>query len=669
MPKCFTNDLTRGFPHCLSQAILSVLQIQMNLPIVSKQSCSYPRQLYTFRLVEERFMSKEQIIPQSQTEAPEKDALKSYLDYYKSLDRPGFAVLVTGAWGSGKTFQVDAVLKQDQFHYISLFGLSSASEIYGAVLAKAFPEIANRKKLAKWLDGKTFGARGISLPVGSLVAAALDATAQERVDNTQVIVFDDVERWAGDDFKVLLGAINYYVEHHGCRVILIANDDKIVDLFSETKEKVVGQTLRVSPQTNEAFKVFLISHDRKAQKFLDTHRSTILKVFALSESGSLRILRNTMASIGRFFKLLDDVQVDNYEAVRSLLSLFVAISIEVQRGDLFRSELAERIQTSTLVYGLRSKKFDIGKDEERKERIEKFGVSQDRYKSLVDISFLFLSDELLVDMIVDGIFSKQSLQSYLTNTDHFETADDQPAWRRFMSFDSLRDDFVNQAATEMDQQFDNRKVTSMGELMHIVSLRIMRVKEGLMAGSREQIVIDVIRYLDDLVANGSFPLQPDIGVFGHHPAHGGAMLWGYEENVDVLNRIRDHFFKCEKQTLQKYFPVIKNRILEAIEDSPEKLGALLDYSKDENAEYQTIPALLSLTPKELVDAFLKLPVEKWRATQRVLSKRLGMVSTNNSLAEEAKWFDEFETEMLKMAAEQKGTIIGLRIKRHLPQKQ
>jgi hypothetical protein len=611
-------------------------------------------------------MSKEQNLTLSQTEAPYKNALKNYLDYYKSLERPGFAVLVTGAWGSGKTFQVDAALKSGEYHYISLFGLSSASEIYGAVLAKAFPEIANRKKLAKFFDGKNFGAFGVTLPAGSILGAALDATAQDRVDNTKVIVFDDLERWAIDNFKILLGAINYYVEHHGCHIVIIANDEKILEQFSETKEKVVGQTLRVSPQTIEAFRVFLNSHDKKTQKFLDTHRSAILEVFALSECGSLRILRNTIASIGRFVKLLDEAQIDNNEATRGLTSLFVAISIEVQRGDLFRSELADRIHISTLVYGIRSKKFDLGKDEERRKAIERFGVSQDRYRSILDISYLFLSDELLVAMILDGKFDRQALQNYLTSIDHFETADDQPAWRRFMSFDSVSDDFVEQAATEMDRQFDDREVTNMGELMHIVSLRIMRIKEGLMAGSREQVVIDCIRYLDDLVENGCFPLHSDISVFGHFPAHGGAMLWGYEENLDFLNRIRDHFFKCEEQVLQKHFPVIKSKVLAAIKDSPEKLGTLLNYATDEKAEYQTIPALLSLSPMEMVDAFLELPVEKWRATQRVLSKRLGMVSTNNSLAEEAKWFEEFETEMLRRAEGQKNTINSLRIKRHLP---
>jgi len=45
--------------------------------------------------------------------------LESYLDYYKSLSNPGYAVLITGAWGVGKTYQVKDALKANEFYYIS----------------------------------------------------------------------------------------------------------------------------------------------------------------------------------------------------------------------------------------------------------------------------------------------------------------------------------------------------------------------------------------------------------------------------------------------------------------------------------------------------------------------------------------------------------------------
>ena len=59
-----------------------------------------------------------------QTPNKKPDPLKSYLDYYKDLDRPGYAVLVTGEWGVGKTYQVQKVLAPEEYIYVSLFGLS-----------------------------------------------------------------------------------------------------------------------------------------------------------------------------------------------------------------------------------------------------------------------------------------------------------------------------------------------------------------------------------------------------------------------------------------------------------------------------------------------------------------------------------------------------------------
>ncbi|WP_420169959.1 P-loop NTPase fold protein, partial [Morganella morganii] len=33
--------------------------------------------------------------------------LKNYLDYYTKLENPGYALLITGGWGSGKTYQIN----------------------------------------------------------------------------------------------------------------------------------------------------------------------------------------------------------------------------------------------------------------------------------------------------------------------------------------------------------------------------------------------------------------------------------------------------------------------------------------------------------------------------------------------------------------------------------
>ena len=51
-----------------------------------------------------------------------KSHLQDYLEYYCSLEVPQYAVLVTGDWGTGKTYQVRKILPKDKAYYVSLFG-------------------------------------------------------------------------------------------------------------------------------------------------------------------------------------------------------------------------------------------------------------------------------------------------------------------------------------------------------------------------------------------------------------------------------------------------------------------------------------------------------------------------------------------------------------------
>jgi hypothetical protein len=71
-----------------------------------------------------------------------------YLTYYLGLAHaPGFAVLLSGPWGVGKTYLLKAFLKKEfeedaaSYVYVSLYGLSSIEEIDDALFQAAFPAL------------------------------------------------------------------------------------------------------------------------------------------------------------------------------------------------------------------------------------------------------------------------------------------------------------------------------------------------------------------------------------------------------------------------------------------------------------------------------------------------------------------------------------------------
>ena len=69
--------------------------------------------------------------------------LPDYIKSSKGLKKPGFAVLVTGEWGTGKTRLIRQLLpwegKDKQSYYVSFFGLKSAAEVDAAIDAEMYP--------------------------------------------------------------------------------------------------------------------------------------------------------------------------------------------------------------------------------------------------------------------------------------------------------------------------------------------------------------------------------------------------------------------------------------------------------------------------------------------------------------------------------------------------
>jgi hypothetical protein len=590
------------------------------------------------------------------------DPLRDYLEYYKSLESPGYALLVTGDWGSGKTHQINSLLPELQRYYVSLFGIATKDEIYEALLGQMYPADVKAKKESNfWKDNKDF----LGIPVGGFLSAAINRSIHTKIDRSRILVFDDFER-SQVRFKTLLGVINFLIEHEDCKVVLIAHDDKVKDCLAESKEKVIGHTVNVRPQVEEAFTHFSKQFSVTIKKTIVQYRPLILQLFSLSGCKSLRVLRYVMASLGRLFSLLDAKQTNNETAMRHILSLFVAVSIEVQRGDLGREEISKRIHSYSLVVAMRSAQTVETMDSARKSRLEKFGRSYEHYRTAVEISSLELSDELLVDMLIDGRFDRTELQNYLEYTGRFKEPEDQPAWRRFMNFDSMSDDESEELLALLDRQFEERAITDIGELMHVWSIRLLRIRKGLLKGEVETQVEELKSYFDDLVTASTFPKKTDKNIFGPFPAYGGYVFWGVEENAKLIGEISLHFDYCEREMLEKEFPAIRAEIELMMKNDPSNLSGMLACDNNVAGKYHDVPALLSFPPKEFVDSFLSLPRSNWEHVRKALKQRRVYLSPSGPLRDEVKWFDQIVNEMTRRAEDAKGTLNGLRIERHIP---
>ena len=270
---------------------------------------------------------------------PINENLKLYIPYYNNLVNPKYAVLVKGEWGVGKTHLINNLLKEDERIYVSLFGLTTIQEVHAAIFVKMYPTRSWIKKTANWFGNSSLKAIDITFAFGPLIGNIANALIKEKVNNSKPIIFDDLER-CSIDWADLFGAINQYVEHHGCKVIVIAHDEKLSEELTEKKEKIFGQIIKVSPDIKGAFDYFIKTS--KTPKAFDSIKDIIYNSFLASECKSLRVLDYLIGDCARLLSCTPEYLIKNKNLLSEFFVLFTALNIHYRLGKLKGDEIKNR---------------------------------------------------------------------------------------------------------------------------------------------------------------------------------------------------------------------------------------------------------------------------------------------------------------------------------------
>lgn len=569
------------------------------------------------------------------------DPLVSYLNYYKNLESPGYSVLVTGDWGSGKTYQVKKALEPSEYYLVSLFGLSTDADVYGAVFAQMFPEADRAKRLAKWFDGKNVGAFGVSLPVGSILAAAFNATVRQEIDNSRILIFDDLER-SNIKPKILLGIINNYVEHYGCRVVVIAHDDKIVGNFKESKEKIFGQTIRIIPQTDEAFKSFLSGLDPRSISTISKHELLLKEVFKASGCQSLRVLKHTLADIGRLCDELTDEQLHSVSVVAEILALFSALSIDLRWGKISRSDLIGRQTTYWQL--VMSKKDRVGHNTQSDSNINVPAIvdSHERYKSVIDVTSNSLNDELLVEMLVDGKYNRSAISNYVQTLPGFQDESVRPLWWKFWQYRTTPATEVHKTIKELDEKFLQHEFIELGEVLHVFSIQFYRIDFGWENWSPEKIEKNAKQYLKKLVELDCFPIILPSYLQSGHLSYGGYVIGFPKKYVAHFSAIRKNIDECQSEAWKRNSVNFKDKILSWLHNDVDEFRTSLNQYDKQLDTYYDIPVLLSIEPAHFVKEFLESDIKNWSNVSGSLAARKDRARHDEALATEKDWFAEVD---------------------------
>lgn len=585
--------------------------------------------------------------------------LQEYLNYYTTLTAPGYAVLVTGDWGSGKTYQVKSYLREEDRLYVSLFGVQTVEQLHSEVFAAADPTLAKAEKLVGRSSNLVAGMSG-PWALANAIPSVFSAIFKREIEPTKTLVFDDLER-SDLELKDVLGAINSYVEHLGFRVVVIAHDEKLADEFLQMKEKTFGQSIRIEPQVEDALAHFLREiGSPSAKEFASDYKLQIYDTFIRSGVKSLRVLRHVVEDLTRLHGALRSDHLENREAMDELTKTFVAFQIEVRDGNLKSNDLCNRRGVR------RGYLYRAVGNTQNPPDAPPLVTADDKYPE-IDLETGMLNDFVLVSMLIHGRFHKEDICASIDNSSYFIVPSDVPPWKVVIHFDEMEDEAVDTASKRMQEQLEKYEVTESGEMLHIFSLRIMMAENGIIDHSIETVVSESKAYIDQLLKDGRLPArETDWQWYDNFKgAHDGVGYWVSEKTSHHFQEIWDHLISCREKAFQQKIPDILDDLLDMVSKDSKAFFEAVSSTNNGPNPYAMVPLLHGVAPEKFVEVWLSADRSNWRNVKYALENRYSFNQLERDLSPERDWALKVLKELDKRAREEAG-FRALRINRIRP---
>jgi hypothetical protein len=564
--------------------------------------------------------------------------ISDYLTYYLGLPHaPGFAVLLSGPWGVGKTYLLKAFLKKlfaddlTKYVYVSLYGLSTIEEIDDALFQAAFPALTGTAAKVAGRIAKS-GLKFLKVDPG-------DWNIKDFLNkfDAKVYVFDDLERCEAPINKVL-GYINQFVEHGSAKVIVLANESEIgLDKdYIRRREKLIGKSLQVSSVFDEAFNLFVSNIDHEgARAFIRDSAADIETIYAQSALDNLRILQQTMWDFERFYVALSPDHQANKEATKTLLRLLFVLSFELK---------AARITEDDLLTGRGITARMVAQFEKDKPKTPIMRAG-DRYP-MVDIDDSIVSNGLLVDYLVRGIVDTDAIRKELNASRFFiKVADEQP-WRTVWNWYERSDAELETALAKVEKQIDERVFTNGGEILHVFGLGLFLSDRGISALSRAEVVARGKQYIDDVCAAKKLELPPRDDISEIRFQGWGGL--GFTENQSPeFKELYQHLTAAMQRSVEDTYPDVATRLLAEMRSDVDTFYRSVSLSHADASQYVRAPVLAKLAVDDFVDEFLALHPSAQRVVMAALKGRYEHGRLGRELSDEKPWIMSVHSALVK----------------------
>lgn len=575
-------------------------------------------------------------MPMSDASDPNRH-IREYLSYYMNLTTsPGYAVMIRGPWGIGKTFLIRKILAEQfpdakGYIYVSLYGVAKPDEIDSAILAAMYPILGT--KAAK-VAGRLLNTASKYFRVD------VDLTVKDVIDQTTtaIYVFDDIER-SSMKSDAIFGYINQFVEHAGCRVILVANETELekTDGYRAKREKLVGQTLEAKSAAEGALEAFVHDiADTEVREHLKSVQGQIVDLYEQGEVNNLRVLKQTLWDFERFYRAIEPHHRQHTRAMLHILRLLFALSFEIKLGRMKAANLQERSNHWIAAA--------MTKDTESAVK-----TSFDRYNG-IDLSDTALSDELLIELLVRGVVDEGLIKRDLDASSWFVDPNDEPSWRTIWHRFEREEDAVEEAISALQSELAGFHYRDPGEILHIFGVMLMMSDAELLSTDRNSIVENAKAYIAALREQGKLPpLEPNS--FLEHIRDGAWGGLGFTETgTPHFREIYDFLGEQRAQARIERLPALAERLILELDDDPDLFCRRLVGVGGEQSDLIDGPVLKEIDPDAFLAAFLRQPAQVQFQVIQCLLSRHGRGGFGRGLEEERPWVKSLRDTMLRIAA-------------------
>ncbi|MDE9494714.1 KAP family NTPase [Xenorhabdus bovienii] len=552
---------------------------------------------------------------------------KNCMEIYSSKRNPGYAILITGEWGVGKTHIIKKHFREEDIYYISLFGIKSSNEIHEALFAKMHPLKNITNKAYKKLTS-TLRIGNITLNLSDLGDSFINQFIKDKVKNDKVIIFDDLER-TSMSIKEIFGVINEYVEHHKCRVIVIAHNHELEkprkpdEDFKKMKEKIFGNTIRIQPNTEEAFNSFIESKIHK--KTLEENKKNIINIFEVSKCNSLRILNRIIDDLDLLYRCLRQDQLNRKNIISKITSTFTAIGIEVKKGGL-----TECMTDEISIYANANSDFH--------KKLRKYNN--------IDIYNRILSKKILIDLLFNGVFNNEKIQSSIDDNLPMEEGNKKiKPWKIIYDFHNVTKNHLDETVEKIKIIFDEKSEKNAGDLIHLFSCFLFLSKTGEINESLDGAIKKCKEYIDFLYEKNELPYEDfllynerfidEISYDGY-----GYNYLEHHVKAENINELKNYTIEKTKECAINQLSNMSELLVSDLENDAPNFHHLITWDYNNKGIYANIPILAKIDANIFVEKWLShIPTQRLLIFNALYNRytNRNLPDTENILFHEREW--------------------------------